>query len=88
MSGRGDRIPGAEEQLGNAAMLCAPGDPDEIALAVKAVKDDVGLRARLVTTGRDRARNWTAREYVRGAFSFLDEFEPFVRCWRPTLIAL
>lgn len=82
------RIPGAEEQLGNAAVLCAPGDPDEIARAVKAVNDDGGLRERLVTTGRNRARNWTAREYVHGVFSFLDEFEPIVRCWRPTLIAL
>jgi glycosyltransferase involved in cell wall biosynthesis len=75
-------IPGAREQLGEAVMLVSPGDPESIATGIKQVWQDTALRERLIQAGHKRACQWTARDYVRGVFEFLDRFEPIVRCWR------
>jgi glycosyltransferase involved in cell wall biosynthesis len=77
------RIPGAEEQLGEATLLVEPGDPASIADGVKALAADKGIREQLVARGRARAERWTAQDYVRGVLGFLDRFEPVLRCWRP-----
>jgi glycosyltransferase involved in cell wall biosynthesis len=73
------RIAGAEEQLGDAALLVDPRDPADIARGIKAVHDDARLREELRAKGFARARRWTGREFVRGVFALLDEFEPLRR---------
>ena len=75
------RIPGAEEQLGDAALLCEPGDPASISQAIANVHADSQLRARLVDVGRIRARRFSPTDYVAGALKFLDEFSAVRRCW-------
>ncbi len=75
-------VPGAREQLGNAALFVDPRDPSEIAAAVKTLSDNESMRRTLVEQGRARAEKWTAKEFVRGVFAALDEFEPVRRCWR------
>lgn len=73
---------GAEEQLGDAALLFDPMDPAAIAEAVRRVLSDAALRGRLVERGKDRAAKWTGREFVAGAFKIFDAFEPQRRCWK------
>jgi glycosyltransferase involved in cell wall biosynthesis len=75
------RIGGAQEQLGDAALLVDPRDPADIARGIKAVHDDARLREELRTRGFARARRWTGREFVRGVFKLLDEFEPVRRAF-------
>jgi glycosyltransferase involved in cell wall biosynthesis len=75
------RIPGAEEQLGDAALLCEPGDPASISQTIASVHADAELRARLVDAGRVRARRFSPADYVAGALKFLDEFSTVRRCW-------
>jgi glycosyltransferase involved in cell wall biosynthesis len=75
------RIPGAEEQLGDAALLCEPGDPQSISAAIANVHADPELRKRLVDAGRIRARRFSSADYVAGALKFLDEFSAVRRCW-------
>lgn len=74
-------VPGAQEQLGEAALLVDPKSPEQIALAIKSLYDDPGLRQTLVQRGLERAARWTGRDYVLGVFSILDKFEPIRRCW-------
>lgn len=74
-------VDGAREQLGDAALFVNPRDPANIAAAIKSLHDDEGLRQRLIDNGRARAEKWTAKDFVRGVFSALDEFEPVRRCW-------
>lgn len=74
-------IPGAREQLGEAAILVPPTDANVVAAAVRSLADDE-VRQRLVDAGRKRAAGRTAESYVRGVVSFLDEFEVLLRCWR------
>ena len=74
-------VPGSAEQLGDAALLVDPKDVEQIAAAIKSLHDDVELPRRLVVRGRDRALARTGNHFVRGVFSFLDEFENVRRCW-------
>jgi glycosyltransferase involved in cell wall biosynthesis len=74
-------IPSAREQLADAAVLVEPGNPERIAEGILEVWEDPGLRERLIKSGHKRAQQWTALDYVRGVFGFLDRFEPVARCW-------
>lgn len=75
------RIPGAEEQLGDAALFCEPGDPAEIARTIARVSRDAVLRARLIEAGKVRSTRFTPADYVGKVFGFLDAFETTRRCW-------
>jgi glycosyltransferase involved in cell wall biosynthesis len=78
------KVPGAEEQLGDAALLVDPKDPQQIAATIRLLHDSPALRADLVQRGRKRALRFTGRDYVEGIFAILDEFEPIRRCWSNT----
>jgi glycosyltransferase involved in cell wall biosynthesis len=73
---------GAEEQLGEAALLVEATDPQDIAEAIKKLSSDNGLQKKLIARGRKRAAQWTVEDFVRGAFKILDDFEPIRRVWR------
>lgn len=75
------RISGAEEQLGDAALLVDPVDERQTANAIKLVLNDPIKRETLVSRGRTRALKWTAVDFVRSVSSLIDEFEPIRRCW-------
>jgi len=74
-------VPGAEEQLGEAALLVNGFDPDAIAAAVNKLYTDTSLRQSLIERGRARAKKFTSADFVRGIFALLDEFEPVRRTW-------
>ena len=74
-------VAGAEEQLGDAALLVDPRKPDEIAAAVARLYADSDLRATLVKRGHSRARRFTGEDFVRGVLAWLDEFAAIRRCW-------
>jgi glycosyltransferase involved in cell wall biosynthesis len=74
-------VDGARAQLGDAALLVIPRDPSNIASAIKQLHDDKALRQTLIERGRTRAEHWTAKDFVRGVFTALDEFETVRRCW-------
>ncbi|MGH3001562.1 MAG: glycosyltransferase, partial [Gaiellaceae bacterium] len=73
-------VPGAREQYGDAALIVDPRSPGEVADALESL-DEPPVRDRLVAQGLSRARSWTARDYVQGVLSFLDEFEIERRLW-------
>ena len=76
-------VPGAREQLGDAALFADPRNPDAIADALATLLKDGAAARALVERGRARATRWTGREYVRRIFGILDELALVVRCWRP-----
>lgn len=73
-------VPGAAEQLGDAALRIAPHDHKALADAVRSLDDDA-LRARLVRAGRAHAQTRSAVGYVRGVLGFLDDFDPIRPHW-------
>jgi len=78
-------VPGALEQLGDAALLIDPRKPSELVKAVRTLHDDKHLRSEMIAKGRTRAERWTAKDFVRGVFNALDEFEPVRACWKSGL---
>ncbi len=80
-------VPGAREQLGEAALYVSPTDPPGVVAAVRTLEDDVE-RARRVDAGRARAARFTAHGYVqRVCCPFLDDFEHVRRCWASSRLA-
>jgi len=74
-------VAGALEQLGDAALLVDPRKPEEIAAAIKKIHRDTTIRSQLIERGRRRALKWTGKEFTKGVFAMLDEFESVRRCW-------
>jgi len=68
-------IPGAKEQLGDAAILINPLDPKSIADAIERLSSDEQFRQKIREKGLQRARSWTSDNYAREILSLLDEFE-------------
>ncbi len=75
------RVSGAEEQMGDAALLFDPRDEAQLAATIKELHATPGLRETLIQRGQERARRWTARDYVRGIFDIAEEFKVIRRCW-------
>jgi glycosyltransferase involved in cell wall biosynthesis len=74
-------VPGASEQLGDAAIRVNPANELEIAQALKLLFQDKLKREELIRRGKERARRFTGRDFAKGLFDLLDEFEPIRRCW-------
>ncbi len=74
-------IPGAQEQLGDAAILVDPANPSAIADGILKVHQDPRLREGLIEKGHVRARKWTPTEYVNGFLDHVEKFEPILKCW-------
>jgi glycosyltransferase involved in cell wall biosynthesis len=75
-------VPGAREQLGDAALLAPPTSESAIANALLAIYRDASLRELLIERGHERARAFTSVHFVEGMFGIMDELEPIVRTWR------
>jgi glycosyltransferase involved in cell wall biosynthesis len=74
-------VPGASEQLGDAAIRVNPANELEIARALKLLFYDKRKREDLIGLGKARARRFTGRDLAQGLFDLLDEFEPVRDCW-------
>jgi glycosyltransferase involved in cell wall biosynthesis len=74
-------VSGASEQLGDAALLVDPKNPEDIAEAIYSLFNSVELQNKLVKRGKERALKWTVEDYMQNILSTLDEFEHIRRCW-------
>ncbi|HXY60429.1 MAG TPA: glycosyltransferase family 1 protein [Chthoniobacterales bacterium] len=74
-------VPGASEQLADAALLVNPADEIEIARALKLFHDDKQTREDFIRRGKQRARRFTGRDFAKGLFDLLDEFESVRSTW-------
>jgi glycosyltransferase involved in cell wall biosynthesis len=77
-------IPGAREQLGDAAELVDPGSPESISEGIYTILSNSSLRQSLIQKGLVRAKSWVATDFVRNIFTVFDEFEPIRRSWVQT----
>jgi len=77
------RLPGAEEQLGNAAIFVDPLDASGFADAIGLLRADPALRATMVERGRRRAASWDAMAYARAALRLVDDrIAPIRALWQ------
>src|SRR5207247_598371 len=64
-------VPGASEQLGDAAIRVNPANELEIAQALKLLFNDKRKREDLIRLGKARARRFTGRDFAQGLFDLL-----------------
>jgi len=75
-------VPGAEEQLGNAALLFPPSDAAVLADRIIELRETTGLRDRLITSGLQRAGRDTWEQYADVLVKSVSEFYAVRRAWR------
>lgn len=75
------QVSGAQEQMGDAALLFDPKDEVQLAALIKKLYTTPGLRETLIQRGLTRAHQWTGSDYVHRIFGIADEFAPIRRCW-------
>jgi len=68
-------VPGASEQLTDAAIRVNPSNDLEIANALKILSQDKARREELIRRGKERARRFTGPDFAKGLITLLDEFE-------------
>ena len=74
-------VPGAQEQLGDAAILADPSDESAIAGAIRRVATDESFRGQLVERGRERAARATPRVFIEAVMEAISGFERIRRNW-------
>jgi glycosyltransferase involved in cell wall biosynthesis len=77
-------VPGAAEQLGNAAILHSADDERALADAVLSLRV-AGVRNGLVVAGRRHAARARWDDYAKGIIASLDKFARIRRCWGVTV---
>ena len=76
-------VPGAGEQLGDAAVLVPPDDPAAIAAAIRRLAEDEGSRKGLIERGTVRASRSTARGFIDDVTAAIRRFTPIRENWPP-----
>jgi glycosyltransferase involved in cell wall biosynthesis len=75
------RIPGADQQLEDAALLVDVYDHEAFAVAIHRVLREPALRETLIERGRVRAAKWTSVDFGKAIVRFLDRFAVIRRLW-------
>ena len=75
------QIPGAKEQMGDAAILLDPTNPKEWSQAVVRLRQDVDLRKSLIAKGKKQAFSVTPDDCAREMLNLFDEFALYRRTW-------
>ena len=74
-------IPGHREQLGDAALLVDPTQPELWAQSILRLRGDDVLRQAQIAKGKARALRYTADDFVCDLFRIFHEFDAYRRCW-------
>ena len=80
-----EAIAGSEEQFADAALQVDPTQPDAWVEAIQKLRKEPGLRASLITKGKERAARFTSDDFVRGLFQIMDEFAAYRATWPSSL---
>ena len=75
-------VEGAEEQLGDAALLVERGDYNAFADNVRAILRKSIDVERLIAKGQNRVAELSKESYAEALIRHIDEFEPVVRTWK------
>jgi len=74
-------FPGAQEQLGNAAVYFNPGDEKQLAEKMKELIKNQALRHALVEHGREQLVGRSSADFVDSLIKIFEKFLTFRRAW-------
>lgn len=72
---------GAEEQLGNKAILVNPDDPEEFASAVVKLTTNIKFRKQLIAKAYNHTKKWTFEDYTTSALDLIGTFSSTRSSW-------
>ncbi len=75
------RVPGSEEQLGDAALLVSPTDEIAMANAICQLIGKPDVRHRLIEKGQQLTDNLSVQGYAQSLVSLFEQFRKYRRCW-------
>ena len=75
-------VPGALEQLGDAAILIEPGNELQMVDAVKRIRTNEKLRSTLVSKGIKLVDTLKSSGYAQEVTKQINDLERYVRCWK------
>ncbi|MFY9988709.1 MAG: glycosyltransferase, partial [Chthoniobacterales bacterium] len=75
------RIPGAEEQMGDAAILVDPTNHARWSDALISILQEKELRSTLVERGKKRAASFGPIDFARELLHLFDDFALYRRTW-------
>lgn len=75
------RVSGAEEQLGDAAILIDPANELQIADEIRNLFLNSDLRQTLIERGFEKTKDLQKNNYINNIISIFDEFATIRRCW-------
>jgi glycosyltransferase involved in cell wall biosynthesis len=75
------QIPGAKQQMEDAAILLDPTDPELWSQAVMLLRQDAELRQSLISKGKKRALSFTPDDCALEMLNLFDEFALYRRTW-------
>ena len=78
-------VPGAAEQLGEAALLFDPLCSEDMAAKIHTLLTQQGRSDDLREKGRKRAAAWTVGDFATGMIQIFNEFARYRRSWPPAL---
>lgn len=78
-------VPGAAEQLGEAALLFDPLNPDDMAAKIHTLLVQPERCDDLREKGYKRAAAWTVGDFATGMIQLFNEFAGYRRSWPPAL---
>lgn len=78
------KMPGSEEQLGNAALLFDPSNFQDMAKCIYMIYSNSDTRETLLENGRELIRNKTIKHYIIELEKLFNAFEAYRYCWSST----
>jgi len=75
------RLEGAEEQLGDNALLFETMNEEELAERIYSLYSNDDFRSELILRGYARAAKWKAEDYVKDLLAIVDEFDKVSQAW-------
>jgi glycosyltransferase involved in cell wall biosynthesis len=75
------QIPGAREQMGDAAILLDPTNPASWSQSIMLLRQDASLRQSLINKGKKRAFGFTPDDFAWEMLNLFDEFALYRRTW-------
>jgi glycosyltransferase involved in cell wall biosynthesis len=74
-------VPGAEEQIGDNALLFNPFSANDLADKIIYLRGNKPERDKMIKLGFEKAKKWNSNDYARSLLSVADKYRPYSRCY-------
>jgi glycosyltransferase involved in cell wall biosynthesis len=74
-------VEGAQEQLGDCALLFDPFSKNDLTEKIMLIRNDQNLRNVLIQKGYEKARCWNSNDYASSLLKVVENYRPYSLCY-------